>query len=280
MKKLAVSTFAALVLAIPLVTPVLAQTAPAAAPASPHTFTGNATVISDYRFRGISQTYRGPAFQGGFDYAHGSGFYLGNWNSNVSTAVYPSGAGLEMDLYGGWKKSFGDFNVDLGSIYYLYPGAKLDTTRGTRKFNNWEAYVGFGYKFVSFKAYYALTPYFGLDGALAQSGYWADKSRANATLPDRGTSRGTLYYDLTLAYEVIPKLTLIGHVGYTDVRKYNELDYLDYKVGATYDYNGWLFGASVIGTDAKKQWYYTAGSRAHIRQTGQPALVVSLGKTF
>src|SRR4051812_25230360 len=59
-----------------------AQTADPAQPASPHTFTGNVAVATDYRFRGISQTFKQPAIQGGFDYSHSSGFYVGNWNSN------------------------------------------------------------------------------------------------------------------------------------------------------------------------------------------------------
>ena len=65
--------------------PVLAQTA--AAPASAWTVAGNAGLFSDYTFRGISQTARKPAFQGGIDVAHASGFYVGNWNSNISSPV-------------------------------------------------------------------------------------------------------------------------------------------------------------------------------------------------
>src|ERR1051325_11199236 len=95
---------------------VMAQAAaPAAAPASPHTLTGNAGLVTDYRFRRISQTFGKPAFQGGFDYAHSSGFYAGNWNSNVSSgAGFPSG-NLEMDFYGGYKATFGDFGIDVGT---------------------------------------------------------------------------------------------------------------------------------------------------------------------
>src|SRR5919108_6478565 len=78
----------------------------AAEAASP--VTGNMTIASDYRFRGISQTYLGPAIQGGIDYAHPSGLYLGNWNSNVTTAIFTGGSGIEMDFYAGYKKSFGD----------------------------------------------------------------------------------------------------------------------------------------------------------------------------
>ena len=70
------------------------------------TITGNAGVFSDYRFRGISQTDKKPAFQGGFDIGHASGFYVGNWNSNIDSALY-NGASLEMDFYGGYKMTAG-----------------------------------------------------------------------------------------------------------------------------------------------------------------------------
>jgi len=133
-----------------------AQTAPAAAPASPHTFTGNMGLFSEYRFRGISQTFMQPAFQGGFDYAHASGLYVGNWNSNVSETLY-SGASLEMDFYGGWKKAFGDFGLDVGAIYYYYPGSNSPTLG---KIDNTEIYVGGSWKWLSAKYYYAVSDFF------------------------------------------------------------------------------------------------------------------------
>ena len=64
------------------------QAAPAAEAKSPHTIAGNLTLITDYRFRGISQTFMKPAIQGGIDYSHASGFYLGNWNSNESSDTF------------------------------------------------------------------------------------------------------------------------------------------------------------------------------------------------
>ena len=67
---------------------------------------GNAAIVSDYRFRGYSQTDFRPAAQLGIDLTHSSGFYLGNWNSNVSSFVYTDG-NLEMDFYGGWKGDVG-----------------------------------------------------------------------------------------------------------------------------------------------------------------------------
>src|SRR4030081_1004235 len=73
-----------------LIAPAQAQTTPAPAdaepakPAEPYTITGNFGIYSQYIFRGLTQTDRKPAFQGGFDFAHTSGFYLGTWGSNVS----------------------------------------------------------------------------------------------------------------------------------------------------------------------------------------------------
>ena len=147
---------------------VMAQAAPAAAEASPHTFTGNVALVTDYRFRGISQTYGLPAIQGGADYAHASGLYLGTWGSNVySTAgngigtSYTNGASLEWDMYGGYKfEAAKDLTLDVGALYYYYPGANWNVA-GRDKFDNLELYVAATYKWFSAKYSQSLTDYFG-----------------------------------------------------------------------------------------------------------------------
>ena len=259
---------------------VAAQAAPAPAP-SP--ITGNMTIVSDYRFRGISQTYLGPAIQGGIDYAHSSGFYIGNWNSSVSSLVYTGGSGIEMDFYGGYKKSFGDIGMDVGFIYYYYPKAEFPNafTTGTSKFDNQELYLGVSWKWLSAKLNYAISDYFGLNSDQA-GGYWVSKADGTTVLDPAGTmgkSKGTYYLDITATYPVNDKLSVIGHYGMLNVKTYNELDYNDWKLGVTYDLNGWALGASYIDTDAKNNWYYTAGSKG-AKDTGNGALVLSVGKTF
>src|SRR6187402_1075729 len=100
-----------------------------AAPPPEHTLTGNFGLYSQYIFRGLTQTDREPAVQGGFDYAHSSGFYLGTWGSNISWlkenasvapggtlisgGTYSQGGSAEIDFYGGYKMTFGDFGADL-----------------------------------------------------------------------------------------------------------------------------------------------------------------------
>ncbi len=92
------------------------------------TISGNATLISDYKFRGISQSNKDGALQGGFDAEFGPGFYVGTWGSTVNFKTNDDSGccngSLELDYYGGWGTDIGDsgFSVDMGYIYYSYPG--------------------------------------------------------------------------------------------------------------------------------------------------------------
>ena len=254
---------------------VAALAAPGLAPAAdPSPLTGNMTSASDYRFRGISQTYLGPTIQGGVDYAHPTGFYVGNWNSNVTTAIFTGGSGIEMDFYGGYKKSIGDIGLDVGTIYYWYPNAKF----AGEAFDNWEVYAGASWKWLSAKWFYTLSDYFGLDDTQANGGYWAHKD-TGAPLGGRGNSRGTWYLDLSATFPLTKEISLVGHFGMLELEKYGELDYKDWKLGATYDLNGWVLGAAYVDSDADPAWYYTGGSRGP-KDNGKATLVLSVQKIF
>jgi uncharacterized protein (TIGR02001 family) len=306
MRKLALAAATLAVLASPLVVSTAqAQTAPAAAPASDHTFTGNMTLASDYRFRGISQTYLGPTIQGGFDYSHSSGFYVGNWNSNVSGLAYNNGNNIEMDFYGGWKKSWGDWGIDLGGLYYYYDSARWNgTTQGSAaiaantsgRYDNGELYIAGSWKFITLKYSHSVTDYFGTNSNLARF-FTSKDCTVNAAAcvgarggalaglnESRGNSKGSGYLELNASYEIAPKWTISGHVGHTKVKNYGELSYSDYKLGIAYDLSGWTLGATVVGTNANNQWYYNArnvgGSGNSAKDTGKTTLVLSVAKSF
>ena len=223
----------------------------AAAPAAPAptpewTITGNAGLFSDYRFRGISQTDKKPAFQGGFDVAHSSGFYIGNWNSNIDSDYY-TGANIEMDFYTGFKGALGDTGVgyDIGAIYYYYPGSDRNNAPGI---DNKEIYVGASYGPVSAKVYVPIGDFFS----------------AQRNNPGTKSASGSFYVDLSGAYDLAnvgaPGFGVVAHIGYQDLKGAAKLrdvssgkledSYIDWKLGATYTFgNGFVAALSYIDTD-------------------------------
>ncbi|MFQ5644229.1 MAG: TorF family putative porin [Thiogranum sp.] len=113
--------------------------------------TANVGAVSNYYFRGITQTDDGAAVQGGFDYGHDSGFYAGVWGSNVDFGGKES---TEIDLYTGFGNDIGDTGIgyDVGAIYYAYPGAGGDAQGGDLDYA--EIYVGASWKMISASFYY------------------------------------------------------------------------------------------------------------------------------
>jgi uncharacterized protein (TIGR02001 family) len=242
--------------------------APAAAADPEYTFSGNLTIGSDYRFRGFTQTDYQPTIQGGIDFAHKSGFYLGNWNSNVSSDVF-NGAPIEMDFYGGWKTEIHGFGLDLGVIYYYYPGSGEYTPDFKPK--NFEAYIGGSYGPVSLKYFYSFTDFFGLNsGALG--------------LPGDVDTKGSQYFDLSGNFGVADGITLVAHVGYQNVKNYQALggpgdNVWDYKLGATWDImgSGWVVGGFWVSTSEKK-FFMTAENPPE--GAGKSRFLATLTKTF
>ncbi|MGH8688706.1 MAG: TorF family putative porin [Burkholderiales bacterium] len=228
----------------------------AAADGSP--VTGNMAIVSDYRFRGISQTFDQPAIQGGIDYTHSSGFYLGNWDSNVSGLTYNNGS-MEMDFYGGFRFNAGPVGLDVGFLQYYYPNAKL---ANGDKYDTQEIYGAASWKWFTLKYSSTITDFFGV------------------TAPGID-SKGSGYIDLSASFEIAPKLTVVGHVGQQKVKNFSSLDYTDYKVGLSYDLNGWALGAAYIDTDASDPFYSMASDNSgKVKDLGKGTVVVSVSKTF
>jgi uncharacterized protein (TIGR02001 family) len=133
---------------------------------------GNLTLTSDYRFRGLAQSFKLPAIQGGLDWSSAGGFYVGNWNSSISGLQYPNGAGLEMDFYGGYRFEVArNLTLDVGGLYYYYPGAYYPGFEPSRpRFDNFELYVGAASGPFSAKVFVTTTDFFGLDATTGNAG--------------------------------------------------------------------------------------------------------------
>ncbi len=235
--------------------PVFAEDAPAAAPvaaaaAPAPAVTANVGIVSNYVFRGIAQASTNPAIQGGFDYAHASGFYAGLWGSNVSWiadsgAVATGSVTMELDTYLGFKKSINDdVGYDVGYIRYNYVG-DYTAAAGFAKADTAEVYAALSYKFLSAKYSYSVLDQF-------------------LTVPD---TKGTNYIELNANY-TIPDTTytLIGHIGkqtYTGktadalAAAGTSATYSDYKVGVAKDFSGYVVTVAYSNTDAKEGGFYT-----------------------
>ena len=297
--KTAISAVAAGLLSGLAYTPAFAADEPEASP-----ITANVTVVNDYRYRGISQSNFKPAIQGGFDYAHESGFYIGNWNSSISwisDAYGPAGgvggktspgskvsAPIEMDFYAGFKKEFiGEgFATDVGVLQYYYPSSGIPNSGGAfTNPNTTEIYAAQNFTF----------------GPL--SGF-AKVSYAVSTLFGTVNSTGSYYPDLTVNYDTgVWGLALNGHVGYqyvagnqpgasvgptnyvgqsiANVSNSTLSSYTDWKLGVTKDFGGGLSGAiAYVGTNAatyKGAYSYVSPSGNNL---GKSTGLISLTKTF
>jgi uncharacterized protein (TIGR02001 family) len=256
--------------------PAAPAAAPAPAPTPDWTVTGNASINTDYRFRGFTQTSYGPAFQGGFDVAHKSGFYFGNWNSNITSNLF-NGASLEIDLYTGYKGNItDDLTFDVGGLYYYYPqsgkGSNFNTV-GNAKIDNTELYFGLGYGAFSGKVYYSINDYF-------------DVAKLSAV---RNSTKGTTYLDLGYSQEFggiifgahLGFLTLQNNNQFTDVRgRPLSKSVTDYKISVGKDvYNGFILTGAIVGT-SKKEYFGTGQATNGLEAAGKTRIVVSLGKTF
>jgi len=265
--------------------PAFADDVPAAASApaaEPSPLTGNFSIVSDYRFRGISQSYKLPAVQGGLDYTHSSGAYVGTWMSSVSGNMYTNGASLEWDMYGGYRATIaGDLGFDVGGLYYYYPGAHF-ADPGKTKFNNFELYGALTYKWASFKYSRTVTNYFGTKtetygNSCENAAVGGNTSNCLGT----GNSKGSDYFDLSGNIPLTEKLTLNTHLGHQSIKNYSKMAYTDWKIGATYDLSGWAVGAALIGTNAKKGFWYTCETNgSSCKKVGENTVVLSVSKTF
>jgi len=228
--------------------------AKAAEPTPDWTFPNNVSLVSDYIFRGQSQSWGKPSLQALIEADHKSGFYVGLSAETVSDKWLP-GANVEVDYFAGFRNTLpgaaSDIGFDVGAIYYTYPGANWSDSAfaGTKSntLDTAEAYVGLSYKWLSFKMGSTLTEYFGwnTNNSGVGIGFNGDLS-AGVT----GNTTGSTFYELNALYEFAPGWSAIGQIGHQNIRNSTGLDLTYYKAGVTKSFsNGWLVGASYSATN-------------------------------
>jgi len=228
----------------------------AKAPEPDYTLSFNASVVTDYRYRGISQSRLKPAVQGGLDFAHKNGFYLGAWGSTIKW-IEDSGAtdgNVEIDLYGGFKGDLvKDVAFDVGVLRYEYVSNKLGAVSGSANANTTELY-----------------------GALTYGVVTAKYSQSLSNLFGNINSKNSQYLDLSATFDLGSGMTLTPHVGRQLVNNNPNSNYTDYSITLAKDLgNGLSASAMLVDTNAKSSSYTWGG-----KYVGKSGAVVGLKYSF
>lgn len=189
----------------------------------------NASVTSDYRYRGISQTRLKPAVQGGADWSDASGFYLGAWGSTIKWIKDAGGdADVEIDLYGGYKTEIAKgLTLDVGLLQYVYPSNDLNPSANTLE----------GY------------------GALSFGPATLKISRSFTNLFGFGDSKGSMYYDLSATFDLGDGWSLTPHIGRQTVKNLSAASYTDVSLTVNKTIDALTFSLGVV--DAKTGVYFS-----------------------
>ena len=248
----------------------LSAQAQTAAPASSLSY--NIGAVSEYRYRGISQSRFSPAIQGGVDYTDKSGMYLGAWASQIrwikdagitnSSTTNVNGS-TELDLYGGYKFKAGPGEWDFGVLRYQYVGNNLNqiSTANYSNPNTTEVYGAGTFGVFTAKYSYSLGDLFG-----------------------NINSKGSTYLDLSANLDLGTGLTLTPHVGKQDIKNNTTGSYTDYSVALAKEMSkGLVVSATAVSTNAKASFYSLGASgfgSANGKNLGKSTLVVGLKYSF
>lgn len=214
----------------------------------------NVAVTSDYRYRGISQTRLGPAFQIGVDHTDNrEGWYVGAWATNVSWIRDAGGRGrMELDLYAGQRGKINAFTYDVGVLGYVFPSNNLARVEGFDNANTAEIYgqLGLGNAYVKYS--HAVSNAFGFEDS-RNSGY------------------------LDLGYNLEWKGNTVNlHVGHQRIAHHSEASYTDWKIGISRELGPVTGSLALVGTDAKRSAYSAPDGKFN----GKTGVVATIGKTF
>lgn len=248
-------------------------------------FPTSVSVVSDYIFRGQSQSWGKPAVQFSTEADHASGLYAGFSGSSVSKSWLP-GATMETDFFGGYRNSIaGTVSYDLGVIYYAYPGGNWKKSafagyNDPNSLNTAEAYVSLGYKWFTFKTGRTLTEYFGwsTNNSPAGGGFAGDPA-AGVT----GSTRGSTFYELNASYEAGDGWNFSAQVGRQTVAHSTGLDVNYYKLGVSKALPaGWSAGLFYSASDepAAYNHFLSLKSGSSESNVARSTVFASLTKAF
>jgi uncharacterized protein (TIGR02001 family) len=229
------------------------------APEPDYTLSFNVGAVTDYRYRGISQTAREPALQGGADLAFKSGWYVGTWASTIKWikdssfgTVHAKGP-VEVDVYGGYKYSINDkVTLDVGGLEYWYATNTYKNITGENA-NTFELYAALSMDILTVKYSHSLTNLFGTPN-----------------------SKNSGYLDINATFDLGNGFSLTPHIGAQHIQHF--MTYTDYSLTLGKDLgNDLSVSLAAVGT-SKHKFFTLPGSGT--KDLGSSTLVAGIKKTF
>lgn len=213
----------------------------------------NVGVVTDYRYRAISQTRLKPALQGGVDYSS-AGLYLGAWASTIRWIKDAKGdSNIELDLYGGYRGEIAKgLGYDVGLLSYVYSGNKLKPSANTTE----------------------------IYGALSYGAYSAKYSHSTTNLFGFARSSGSGYLDLGASFEIADGWSVAPHLGVQSVRRNSVYSYTDYALTLSKDFSGVAFSAALIAASVDKVAGVPVYASPAGKDLGRTALVLGVKYSF
>jgi uncharacterized protein (TIGR02001 family) len=232
--------------------------------------TFKAGILSDYRYRGVTQSRFKPSYTAGVDYVNNpSGIFLGATGYTIKW-IEDGGAtdgNLEIDVYGGKRGELAPgWQYEVGGLYYWYPkNTYADAVTCTPA------------------ALYCTSNAntFELNGKIGTGPYYFQYSHSLTDLFGWKGSSNSAYYDFGADFPLADGYVLNAHVGYQKVANLSAANFTDYRLGVTKDFGFVIASAAYVAADTDKAYYVTPAARKPAdKNTGAAGLVVSLIKTF
>jgi uncharacterized protein (TIGR02001 family) len=203
---------------------------------------GTASLVSNYRFRGISLSENKPAAQLGITYDDAQGWYAGGFASTTRFAT-SSAIGLQAVPFVGYAWRAGGLTWEAGADYSAFTGA-------TRRYSYPEVFLGAASENVSTRLYYS-PRYF-------------------------GQNSGSIYGEINGTQLLIDRVRLLAHIGV--LRSNDENAYygsrevlFDGRVGVGIDFDQFNVQVSWVGASSPTAAYGITG----VRNRNGPMLTAS-----
>jgi len=221
---------------------------------NPFSISGSLTFLTDYYWRGVSQTKGNPALQGILRLDHESGLYAQAFASNIDLEISSS---LELDYYIGYNYLLNDYSkINIQYLDVNYPGADKSLPN------------------VNFEEY---------SFSIINNQILKSNDELNFSIyysPEYSMQTGTmLRYELGYIYPINNYWNIVAQLAYNQFSSKTAYDLLwgtdrkdgfyDYKLGGNLTFQGLIFDL-----------YYASSNVNKELPEADPTLVFSLTKNF